>query len=68
MENKTVYVYIDLFKLQEVDEKDGLWVAKLFLYYYYYSHSARWNSSDYNDGTLTAFFVPQGTFWTPDIV
>ena len=64
MTNNSVYIFIDLYQIANVDEKDGFITAKLWLYYYYYSQSARWNSTEYNKPEL---FVPPGTFWSADI-
>ncbi|XP_063720313.1 neuronal acetylcholine receptor subunit alpha-7-like [Symsagittifera roscoffensis] len=68
MVNRTVFIYVDLFKIQEVDEKNGMWVGKFFIYVYYYSPSAQWNKSEYNNGTVESFLLPKGTLWMPDII
>ena len=63
--DKTVFIYLDLYQLLDVDEKNGLMTAKLWLYYYYYSDSAKWDPSEY--GNIQALLVPPLTFWTADI-
>ncbi len=63
--NDSVHIYVDLIQIMNVDEKDGLWTVKLWVYYYYFTESLHWNSSDY-DGIET-LVVPPDTFWNPDI-
>ena len=63
--NKTVFVFVDLYQLSDVNEKDGLITVKLWLYYYYYSESAKWNVEDF--GGIRSILVPRHTFWTADI-
>ena len=61
----TVLLYVDLYQILDVDEKNGVITVKLWLYTFYFSESARWNSSDY--GGLDTLLVPAKTFWTPDV-
>ncbi|XP_075244296.1 neuronal acetylcholine receptor subunit beta-3-like isoform X2 [Convolutriloba macropyga] len=63
--DNTVYIFMDLYQLLDVNEKDGLITVKLWLYYYYHSESARWNVSDF--GGIQSVLVPKNTFWTADI-
>ena len=65
MHNDTVYTYIDLYQIVDVDEKNGILKAKFWLFYYYYSPAARWNPEDY--GNINIMQVPAKTFWTPSI-
>ena len=65
MQNNTVYIYVDLYQILDVDEKNGVLSAKLWLYFYYYTPSALWDPNDYN-GTQ-GLLVPANTFWTADI-
>ncbi|XP_075260046.1 neuronal acetylcholine receptor subunit beta-3-like isoform X2 [Convolutriloba macropyga] len=64
--NKSVYPYFDLYKILDIDEKNGLISVKAFVCGYYYVPSVRWNVSE-KDGASQMFF-PRFSFWTPDIV
>ncbi|XP_075258337.1 neuronal acetylcholine receptor subunit alpha-5-like [Convolutriloba macropyga] len=66
MKQNTVYIYVDLYQILEVDERSGLLSAKLWLYYYYYSPSAMWNLTEYSKTMVLV--VPANTFWTADII
>ena len=65
MRNISVHVYLDLYKILGVDERNGVASFKLHEYIYYYSPSIVWTASE-NDGSLLMFFE-EGTYWTPDI-
>ena len=65
MVNQTVYLYVDLVQLLNIDEKNGLVTLQLRILFYYKSTSAKWNPRDFYNYTL--LFFPKDTFWTPDI-
>ncbi|XP_075255777.1 neuronal acetylcholine receptor subunit alpha-5-like [Convolutriloba macropyga] len=65
MVNNMVNVKIDIYQIVDIDEKDGLWTAKLYLYLFYDTPSARWNREDY--GGIELITVPKDTFWSPDL-
>ena len=65
MTNNTVYVYVDLYQILDVDEKNGVLSAKLWVYMYYFTPSAHWNRSEF--GGLDFVVVPAKTFWQPDL-
>ena len=65
MLNRTVYMYIDLYQIVDVDEKNGVLKAKFWLFYYYYSKLAQWEPENYGNITVAQF--PAKTFWTPSI-
>ena len=67
MENKTVYFYLEMLQILNVDQKMGIWEVKFFVDIYYYTPSAKWDPKEYGNGTLDAMVVPAGTFWTPDL-
>ena len=65
MLNNSVYIYSDLYKILNVDEKQGFLTAKLFIHIWYQSDGARWNIS-LSRGVKYMLF-PLETFWTADI-
>ena len=56
--------FSDLYQISDVNEQQGVITVKLWLYYYYYSEEAKWNSSEFQ---RQALLVPKGTFWEADI-
>ncbi|XP_075243914.1 neuronal acetylcholine receptor subunit eat-2-like [Convolutriloba macropyga] len=65
MVDNTVHIFLDLYQISDVNEQQGVITVKLWLYYYYYSEEAKWNSSEFQ---RQALLVPKGTFWEADIV
>ncbi|XP_075244617.1 neuronal acetylcholine receptor subunit beta-3-like [Convolutriloba macropyga] len=65
MKNNTVHIFIDIYQISDVNERQGVITVKLWLYYYYYSEHAKWNASEYR---FPGLLVPKGTFWEADIV
>ena len=64
MVDNTVYLYVDLYKILSVDEREGSWTVKLWMYLYYFCPSVAWDISLY--GNRTTLIVPKDTFWHPD--
>ena len=65
MKDKAIRVFLDIKQISEVNEKDGYLTIQMWIYCYYDSPSAQWNSSEF--GGHMMIMVPRGTFWTPDI-
>ena len=65
MLNNTVFLHMDLFQILDVDEKNGVIMAKFWAYIYYFSENAKWNPADYEGIEILIF--PAYTFWAPDI-
>ena len=66
MLNNTVYIYNDLLQIVDVDEKQGLWEIKLWIFLSYRSDQAK-DAWEGNESLPQTMLFPQGTFWTPDI-
>ena len=66
MLNNTVYIYNDLLQIVDVDEKQGLWEIKLWIFLSYRSEQAK-DAWEGNGSLPQTMLFPQGTFWTPDI-
>ena len=65
MRNKTVYLYVDLYQLLGIDEKEGTVNVKLWLFITYYLDHLTW------DPVANGIYwvdLPPYTLWTPDIV
>ena len=65
MVNNTVYVYVDLYQIVDVDEKNGVLTLKLWLFTYYRLDESLWKPSEYKGVNRLQF--PMDTFWNPDI-
>ncbi|XP_075249902.1 neuronal acetylcholine receptor subunit alpha-7-like [Convolutriloba macropyga] len=63
---KTFFVQFDLRQVLDVDQKNGLWFARVALDIYYISKSASWDPSEFND--IEYLTLPRGDIWSPDIV
>ena len=66
MLNNTVYIYIDLYQLLGIDEKEGIVTAKMWIYLMYNLEHLAWNPSMHED--VSSVILPAKTFWTPDVV
>ncbi|XP_075256847.1 neuronal acetylcholine receptor subunit beta-3-like isoform X2 [Convolutriloba macropyga] len=64
--NKSVFVFADLNQISEVNEKEGYLTVQLWVYAFYYSPSAYWNTSE--TGWHYFVTVPTDTYWSADIV
>ena len=67
LQDRTVWLYIDILQITDIDEKKGSLELKMALDVFYVCPGAAWNKSDFGDGLLDIFFVPASTFWKPDI-
>ena len=65
MTDNTVYLYIDLYQLLGVDEKQALVNLKLWFYLTYYIPDLAWDPEAI--GVYSVIFPP-GTVWTPDVI
>ena len=64
MLNNSVFLYLDIYQVVDVDEKDGLISLKLWVYIFYFLEEPLWNENDYN---VSMMQFPEATFWEPDI-
>ena len=63
--NQTVQIYLELYKVLDIDEKQGLINLKLILIVTYGSNIAAWNPEEHGGiGTLT---LPEHIFWNPPL-
>ena len=62
---QTFFVQFDLRQVLDVDQKNGLWFARVALDIYYISKSASWDPSEFND--IEYLTLPRGDIWSPDI-
>ena len=72
MLNNTVFLRPDLAQILHVDEKQGLWEIKIWMFISYQSNSARWNSTYVTEKNETVklpsrLVFAKDTFWNPDI-
>ena len=65
MTNNTVFIFVDLYQILDVNEKEGLVSLKLWVFYYYHLEHIRWDPAEY--AGRNTFVLPKGTFWAPDI-
>ena len=65
LRNNSVYVHFDLGQILDIDEKNGIWTAKMLRVFFYQSNSTIWDPNDYN-GT-DYLYLPEKMFWGPDI-
>ena len=63
--NQTVFVYMSIYQIVDVDEKNGILTMKLWMYTYYRFHEPLWDPLKYNNATRMQF-LPD-TFWKPDV-
>ena len=63
--NDTVFVYMDLYQIINIQEKNGILTLKLWMYIYYNLKEPLWESSNFS-GVRTMQF-PMDSFWKPDI-
>ncbi|XP_075254530.1 neuronal acetylcholine receptor subunit beta-3-like [Convolutriloba macropyga] len=64
--NQTVQIYLELYKVLDIDEKQGLINLKLILIVTYGSNIAAWNPEEHGGiGTLT---LPEHIFWNPPLI
>ena len=64
MQNGSVFVYLDLYHILSVNEREGYVTVKMWLFFFYFSLSSQWNVSQTG---IACMIVPQDTFWCPDI-
>ena len=64
MVNDTVFIFIDLYQIVNVDEKNGILALKLWMYIYY-DLDLLWDEAQF--GGLRTMQFPMDTFWKPDI-
>ena len=65
LEDNCVRLYLDLHQILDVNEKEGQLTLKLWMYIYYFSPSAVWNSTEH--GNYTSILLDAGTLWLPDV-
>ena len=65
MANNEVVIYLDMYQILGVDEKNGMISLKLWFYIYYKLNEHLWNPEDF--GNMTKLQFPANTFWVPDV-
>ena len=65
MLNQTVFLFIGVYQILDVDEKNGHLTMKLWMYVYYRFKSPLWDPKHYKNVTRLQF--NPNTFWVPDI-
>ena len=63
--NKSVKLYIELFKVLDIDEKQGLINLKMILIVSYGSNSSVWDPEDH--GGIEVITIPEHIFWSPPL-
>ena len=63
--NNSVQIFVELFKIMDVEEKQGLITLKIMLIVTYASKSAAWDPDEY--GGIEVLTIPEHIFWTPPI-
>ena len=64
MYKQTVFLFLGLYQIVDVDEKNGHLTLKLWMYTYY-KVGPLWEPTEYSNTTRMQF--PRNTFWEPDI-
>ena len=65
MINDTVFVYLDVYQIVAVDEKNSALTLKLWVIKYYRLNDSFWDPSSYDNVKRLQF--PVDTFWIPDL-
>ena len=65
MVNQTVFMYLSIYQIVDVDEKNGILTLKLWMYLYYKMYNALWDPALYKNTTRMQF--QPDTFWKPDV-
>ena len=66
MRNGSVYLFMDVWQLLGIDQKEGTVQLKLWIYVTYYLPHLAWNPVDF--GGLEIVTLPADTVWTPDLI
>ena len=65
MVDNKVYLYIDLYQIVDVDERNGVLALKLWIFVYYRINEQLWEPDDFSGARRMQF--PMNTFWQPDV-
>ena len=65
MQNDSVFLFLDLYQIINVDEKNGILDLKFWIFLYYNMNESLWAEPDYSG--VRAMQFPMDTFWRPDI-
>ena len=65
MFNKTIFIEFDLMQLLDIDEKNGIWMARASVFGLYVVPSARWDPELFNNSNH--LILPRYSVWNPDI-
>ena len=65
MLNETVFIYLSLYQIVDVDERNGVLTVKLWMYLYYKFKEPLWDPAEYSNATRMQFLP--NTFWKPDV-
>ena len=65
MVNRTVFIYLSIYQIVDVDEKMGMFTMKFWMYIYYKLQHPLWDPRKYKNATRMQFL--SDTFWKPDV-
>ena len=65
MLNNTVFLFVDLYQILEVDERQAIVSLRLWISLSYYLPDLEWDPAK---NGVTNVMLPAGSVWTPDVV
>ena len=64
MVNDTVFTFVDLYQIADVDEKNGILTLKMWTYIYYWMDQPLWDPAQYS-GVMLGIYVLHVSFFHP---